>query len=308
MKLSIVIPCMNQLPLVRAVYNQLRTVTSQVEQEVEFVIIDNGSNPRIDESDVPGAKIVRFDKSVGVYPTFRIGFENTTGDVVAFFHSDLVVWEWNWNGRVIEEFGRRERLGMIGFIGSNQIDMAGGRGLGTTSSFMGKTLNLTSTHRDAKWEDISKGDTDKAQVVETVIQSWTGSPASAHGKVDSGFSNAAVVDGCAMIIRREAWNEIGYREDFPLHHFYDRLISTQLLEKKWQIGVLGIGIDHISGQTVNAEDGYKTIAREWMLSHGVKEGDVYLVNPDDGIYRIAEKMWLEEYRDRKHLVPITVNP
>lgn len=280
-KLSVVIPVLNQHDLTHAVVDQLFQVTDPT--EVEIVVIDNGSTvPFMDER----CNVLRFHKTLGVYPSFKDGFSFASGEIVAFFHSDLVIWENDWFNRVIEEFDKNERLGMIGFIGSNEIDPSGGRGLGTTSNFKGKILSREIGDKTMK---------------------WFGSPASIHGKVSSEFSKAVVVDGCAMIIRRKTWDEIGYREDFPPHHFYDRLISTQLLELGWQIGVLGIECDHFSGQTVSSEDAYHEMAKEWALKYLHQGGYVQTntgVNWDGTIYQEAERRWLKEYRDDKHIVPI----
>ena len=288
MKLSVVIPVMNQIDMASSVYSKLREVTNTVEQDVEFIIIDNGSSPKIDEMDFPGAKIDRHEKSIGVYPTFKRGFEISTGDVVAFFHSDLVIWEKGWNDRVMYAFEKNKRLGMVGFIGSNEIDSSGGRGLGTTSNFAG--FSLISSKKSLV------GTKDEYQM-------WAGSFAGVHGKVSGGITNAAVVDGCAMIIRREAWNVIGFRESFPLHHFYDRLISTQLLEKEWYIYVIGIQCDHFSGQTVNKEPAYHDMAEKWCRANvdtrfwcfDVRSGTY---NWDATIYQEAERQWMNEYRPK----------
>lgn len=285
MKLSIVFPVMNQLQLFRNVYSQLRKVTSTVEQDIEFVIIDNGSDIPITELDCPGATIVRNEKSIGVYPTFKQGFEITTGDIVAFFHSDLVVWESMWNIRLIERFEKNVKLGMIGFIGSSEIDTSGGRGLGTTSNFKGLVLV----------DEFQKGS-------HIGIKTWSGSPGYVHGKYSEDASKAAVIDGCAMILTREAWNKIGYRENFAPHHFYDRLISCQMLEGGYEIEVLGIACDHISGQTVNQEQAYHDFAKQWLLDHNYIVNDMSPIqNFDSAIYQIAEKMWFDEYKPKGYI-------
>jgi glycosyltransferase involved in cell wall biosynthesis len=288
MKLSIVIPCLNQSALTTRVVKEILRTTDFLTSQVELLVIDNGSDKPFGGFEGPFVKVIRNEKTVGVYPTFKQGFENTSGDVVAFFHSDLIIWEKDWNQRVIKEFVNDARLGMIGFIGSNEIDYCGGRGLGTTSNFQGLAT--------------SGGEQDEYKI-------WRGSDAKVHGKVSDEFSRAAVVDGCSMIIRRGTWNDIGYRTDFPPHHFYDRLISTQLLEKNWHIGVLGVACDHFSGQTVAHEQAYHDMAKEWSnkylhQGHMVKDGDK--VNWDSTIYQEAERRWLKEYRDEKHIVPIKI--
>lgn len=288
-KLSVVIPVLNQVDLAKATYKETRDNVDQTFDEVEFVIIDNGSDEPLNELDFEGAKIIRLEESVGVYPTFELGMKEAQGEYVAFFHSDLVVWEKGWNNRVVEAFEKNPLLGMIGYIGSNEIDGSGGRGLGTTSNFQGRALEA----------ETAEG-----------IKGWVGSAAAIHGKVSDGLSKAAVVDGCAMILRRKAYETIEFRRDFPIHHFYDRLISTQLLQKYWEIAVLGIACDHFSGYTTAHEKKYHECAEKWSRVHIPEErwerDGIGNINWDATIYREAERIWLGEYRDEIHFVPVRV--
>lgn len=277
--LSIVIPIHNQVDMAKAVYQQLVKTFKTYTPEV--VLIDNGSTVPLSQSDFPDAVIHRNEKSIGVYPTFEQGFKVAKGSIIAFFHSDLTVWEDDWALRVIHHFDMNDRVGMIGFIGSNEIDPSGGRGLGTTSNFMG--LGLINEHG----------------------KQWLGSAGYIHGKQSGGYSNAAVVDGCAMIISRHAWNVIGVVDGFPPHHFYDRLISTQLLRHHFLIAVLGIECDHFSGQTVNQEKGYQKMAWEWLVKNNIAHFALTDFdenhNYDADIYSLAEQQWLKEYRERGYV-------
>jgi len=279
MKLSVVIPVLGQNDMAHAVIDQL---FKTIPEGIEVVIIDNGSEvPFYDER----CKIVRFESNIGVYIAFQVGFEYATGDVVAFFHSDLVVWQSGWVERVLEHFNADEKLGMIGFVGSDEIDQMGGRGLGSTCNFQGRELN-----------------------------GLKGSKPSEHFymKESDGFSKAAVVDGCAIIIRRIAWDDLDFKEDWPVHHHYDRLISCQLLENGWGIGVLGIECDHFSGRSTG-EDGYNKLAEEWSREN-IPKAFWESTTDDKGfhydwnttIYKEAERKFLKEFRDTKHIIPIHV--
>lgn len=275
-KLSVVISVLNQIEMSKQCYMETYSNCSDNES-VEFIIIDNGSDTPITEEEFPNAKIVRNNENIGVYPTFKQGMEIAESPIVAFLHSDVVVWEIGWDKRVVDLFNEDKKTGMIGFIGSNEIDGLGGRGLGTASNFQGRKIGNGSL--------------------------WQGSPAEVHGGRISGKMKSAVVDGCVMVLSKKAWKEIGYRNDFPIHHFYDRLISTQLLEKGFSIYTLGIEFDHISGQTVNTQHKYSESGLKWLKENGKYTGGS---NIDQQIYWIAEKMWLDEYRDKKHLVPLKV--
>lgn len=274
------------------------------EQEVEVIVLDNGSDtpfqypertpihpsptltmksemgfPESEITRLCHTTIVRYEKSIGVYPTFWEGMKHANGDVLAFFHSDLIIYEKDWDLKVLDRFVLNQNLGLVGFIGSNEIDSSGGRGSGTCSNFQGNTVS-------------------------SPTNSWHGSPAGVHGSVTSGFVPSAVVDGCAMIFRRSCLSAIKQRPEFPPHHFYDRLLSCETMEKGYSIGTIGIECDHISGQTVNQEKKYDVMAREWAESHGFNMAGVH--NWDSVIYLEAERQWLTEYRYIKHFIPIKI--
>lgn len=285
MKLSVVFSIHNQFPLARvAIVNAARNITDK--KKSHFFIIDNASeNPLLNMTPTPDLLL---SENIGVYPLFWLALKHMSidpdirdSDVIAFLHSDLIITEPGWDRRVLAEFEKRPHLGLMGFIGSNQIDKAGGRGLGTTSNFQGNWYT----------EDDESGGEIK----------WKGSKAKIHGAVSSGYSRAAVVDGCAMVFRRSVLEQIKQRENFPPHHFYDRLLSSEVRELGYEIGVLGVACDHISGQTVNQEPGYAAMAEKWAMEHGLKLGNAH--NWDTVLYKEAERQWLSEYRDQKHLVP-----
>lgn len=280
MNISVVIPCLNQHELTTKILDQLSKV-STLDGVLEIVVLDNGSDVPFEYNDnLDRVRVIRYDETMGVYPTIFEGLRHTTGDIIANFHNDLIVWEQDWDLRVLRCFGENPRLGLIGFVGSNQIDPSGGRGLGTTSNFKGLELR-----------------SDSGRI-------WKGSAAHIHGAVSSNYSKGAVVDGCAMIFRREALSLIPQRTDFPPHHFYDRLLCTEMLERDWEVGVLGIACDHFSGQTVGPEPKYDQMARSWAEKHIPQAkwaGYPGSYSWDQTIYQQAERMWLEEYRAKGYV-------
>lgn len=288
MRLSIIIPVLNQYKLLKETLNLLAASTTGI--DTELILIDNNSDEggqRLKDAlnnigidwqafrKFNNLTIFNNDKNTGNYPVFEQALKVALGDVLAYFHSDLFVYEQGWDSRVCAEFDKNEKLGIIGFIGSSEIDNSGGRGLGTMSNFQGRQV----------------GD-------------FKGSPASVHGAVIPDLRPAVVVDGCSMIFRRKCLIDIGFKPDFPLHHFYDRLMCCQALEKDWQVGVLGIQSDHISGQTANQEQRYHNSAKEWIQEHlGIKEAK----NWDHELYKEAERQFLKEFRDEKHFIPVKVD-
>lgn len=256
--------------------------------DAELVVIDNGSDIPFREFVLDekmrgiAQTIIRHDQSIGVYPTFWDALSVAKGDVIAFFHSDTIVTEKNWDLRVLAAFNRDPQLGMVGFIGSNEIDAAGGRGLGTASNMQGDQYTS---------QDGLGG-----------VKTWQGSKAEVHGARLTGEAPAAVVDGCAMIFRRSVLEGIQQRPNMGPHHFYDKLLSSEVREHGYRMLTLGVGFDHISGQTVAHEPKYELMAQAWCEAHGIAKTH----NWDDAVYHESERVWLSEYRDAKHLVPCRV--
>lgn len=309
-KLTIVVPILNQYRLfVESLNMMVRNLESP---DVEFIIIDNDSDEggqRIKDAlnsigidwkearKLQELKVISNNHNIGCYPIYEQAFKIAKGQIIAYFHSDFFIYEKGWDRRVIAEFEKDPKLGLIGFIGSNEIDNWSGRGMGTMSNFQGRQ-----------------------------VKDWKGSKAEIHGKRIGDLQPGAVVDGCSMIFRRQCLFQIGFRENFPLHHFYDRLMSCQVLEKGFKVGVLGIECDHISGQTVSAEKKHHNVSEEWAKKHlGIEKpqdwaeknkdwvnnstGPAYQKVPkswDEVIYREAERILLKEYKYEKKFIPLRV--
>ncbi len=279
MKLAIVVPVLNEFDLADTAIDLMSAYLVPYENKnwtTEIIAIDNGSAKPFKRESI---HCVYLKKNIGVYPIFWEALKHTDADILAFFHSDLILAEPNWGKRVLEEFAKRPKLGLLGFVGSNEIDNDGGRGHGTTSNFQGN--------------ESMRQNADGTKTV------WKGSPAGMHGRCSDGYSQAAVVDGCAMIFRKEVLEKIKQRENFPPHHFYDRLLSCETREIGYEIGVLGIACDHISGQTVGANPDY---GKEWCEAHNLSMIETW----DKTVYLEAERQWLTEYRDVKKLIPCKV--
>ncbi|MHB8483454.1 MAG: glycosyltransferase [Nitrospiria bacterium] len=277
MKLCVVIPVLNQFEITEQC---LKFLCQKDPCPYDIIVIDNGS----DKTFTTGLKditVIRYDEPIGNYSVFKEALEYTDADIIAFFHSDFFVFEKDWSERVISEFERDSKLGLMGFVWSTEIDNAGGRGLGTASNFIDK--------------EVSDGK-----------RNWHTSGAEPHGRRITGFEYAAVLDGCSMIFRRAALMEIEKKENMTPFHFYDKLMSNQVLELGWKVGGLGIGCGHCSGQTVNAEDKVEQYFKKWALEHHVNPGGIG-TDWRNVIYLEAERQWLSEYRDRKHFIPLKVD-
>lgn len=317
-KLAIIFPVLNQHPLTRmAIEHAVNNLSG--DRDVDVIVLDNASDTPFDlyrnvvqrialkkelsadskESTVTSqtsdqkmatVHLIRLKENIGVYPTFWEGLKHTDADVIAYLHTDLIINEKGWDTRLLQAFGDN-KLGLVGFVGSHQLDSNGGRGFGTTSNFQGSIYQLSTGLIKEGWKEH---------------YDWRGSPAEAHGLRNSGYTRAAVVDGCAMVFRRSVLEFIKQRPEFPPHHFYDRLLSAEVREHGFEVAVLGIGCDHISGQTVNQENAYSRLAEAWCVNHGLSMEKENVHNWDSVVYREAERQFLKEYRDIKHLIPLSL--
>jgi hypothetical protein len=223
-------------------------------------------------------------------------------EVVIFTHNDLYMYEQSWDNRLLQEFGKDPELALVGVIGSREIDELGGRGLGTASNFQGK-----------------------------VGGNWA-----VHGSLVTGLMPSAIVDGCFMAFRWSDLDRLEIKQGLPPHHFYDKIISCQMLENNKHLGTLGLACDHESGQTANTSDKWVKTAKKWCEENlGITEPNQWYemnrewaetgrrqawehtrqVNGfDHAVYLESERRFLTEYRDQKGIVPreqgkrLRVNP
>ena len=312
-RISVVIGILNQFEITRQTIKYLLESAERPE-EIQFIFLDNGSKEDfhnfISQDEELNTLLsrgmrsfVREESNNGAYPyIFQKGMKKAYAPIVAFFHSDLFVYQKGWDVSIINHFEANPNLGLLGFIGSTQMDNHGGRGLGTHSNMQGLETN-SPTHN------------------------WKGSRGSIHGKQDAGFIiDGAVVDGCSMIFRKTTLEQIGFKDNYPIHHFYDRMMSLQVLEIGQKVGILGIEFDHISGQTANQEQDYQESAKKWFKEKlgldtpqqwaELRKDWVYGVNKnnpshgkvpeqyDHATYLEAEYLFLTEYRDSKHIIPV----
>lgn len=297
---SIVVGMLNQHELTREAVRMM-ILNLDHPEETEVIVIDNGSDeplttPANEIINVGEFRIICNEKNTGNYPMFKQGLELAQGHIVAFLHSDVFVYQKGWDTQVRAQFAGHDDLGLMGFIGSTELDNWGGRGMGTVSNMQGRQVGQ-----------------------------WKGSIGSVHGKVSGGMTiDGSVIDGCVMIFRKDVLEQIGFRDNYPVHHFYDRLMSAQIIEAGYKVGILGIEFDHVSGQTANTQQKYQNTAKEWFQAHlGVNTPQEWAElrkewvqrgnSPSKGkipdqwdyvCYLEAEYLFLKEYRDEKHLVPI----
>jgi GT2 family glycosyltransferase len=255
-----------------------------------LILLDNGSYTKCPEDLCNSEKVfgLRFPENMGSNAVFHmvVPFVNSmfpTIEILGFIHNDVAILEPAWDIRVLKAFDDDPKLGCLGFIGSNETDYSGGRGLGTTCNWMGKTYVT--------------GDA---------------SPAEVHGKRSSGLLPSATVDFCSMFFRKDLILSKLSLPEIP-HHFYDRIWCLELLEQGYHIATLGIASDHfgggigmckVPGEQVgvrNRYDCYKRFLDMEQIPYGPND------ELNQIVYDIGEKIYLNKWREDKRFIPLKVN-
>jgi glycosyltransferase involved in cell wall biosynthesis len=296
-RICAVVPILNQHEIAHKCLELLMVDNSP--EDFEILVIDGGSDVEF-HSELSNVTVIRFDEPIGVYPTFKIALENTRADILAFFHSDLFVENPRWWHQIEGAFKGDSRLGLIGTVGSKDWGFNGGRGR-TDMSFQGKIFS-------SEW----KGSTCEDNRADNIT---------------GGLRNSVVLDGCSMIFRRECLSSLPLDEWSMPHHFYDRVLCAMTLQSGWKIATLGIECDHISGQTANKENKYQEFGKKWAFenleitepnqwiekhrdwvnnSTNPSRGITEIPNWDQLIYQEAQRRFLLEYRDKRHVLPVSV--
>lgn len=276
-RLAVIVYSVNNIVWTRLALKHLRdTIDPELTQ---VFLVDNASDqPYFSEltpEEIGGiTRVLRYPLNIGGNAVFHRWitdkwFEGLgePPEFVAFFHCDLMLHEQHWDHRVIEVFEKDSKLNLIGFAGSNEIDPLGGRGAGTMLNYRG-----------AFFEGIGQA-----------------SPAEAHGRRMVGFEPAAVLDHMSMIFRRTELEQLTPQEgNFAPFHFYDRIMSCEVLERGGHIGVLGIDCDHFSGGTAGGSAKADTLMRNWLSANGISYDQD---RPDIKIYQISERLFKQKYMD-----------
>lgn len=265
-------------------YTQLaleHVLITHCSQCTEIVAVDNGS-PEPYPDDLPGDLLIRYEQNIGgnaVFHRWLIDdwFDGDPPEFLAFFHCDLMIHEVGWDKRVLAAFDADPQLNLIGFVGSNEIDEFGGRGGGTMLNYAGKFF-----------EGIGQA-----------------SPAEHHGRRMTGLEPAAVLDHCAMIFRRTALENITPQEGYYApEHFYDKIMSCEILEQGGHVAVLGVSVDHFSGGIGAGVAQAEALRIQWLNDQGViyPEGRSH-----DAVYIESERRFKNRFF-RNGFAPLKVMP
>lgn len=209
----------------------------------------------------PSLRVVFEDveNRVGPVALMQRGFEASTADIQAYLHDDVVVLERGWDERVLREFDDPS-VGVVGFGG------ALGHGA----------------------DDLYKSPYDLRQLGRIRYRSNT-RDAETHGERTTTVQDVAVLDGFALIVRRDVLSKarhkttplaiaLGYpqrQRGWPtenlIFHCYDYWLCAMAHQLGYRVRLVPVECVHYGGQT-STQSGYN----EWLQAkYGKTDADVH---------------------------------
>lgn len=246
----------------------------RVSREFNLLLINNGANEPVSVKSDTGTYsnlkrmvVLHNEKNMGYLPMLKQSLEYVgENDLLVFMHNDVLIWDENWDRYVRNVFDENPKLALAGLFGAPGVASDGGR-MFATSHMVGK-----------EW----------------------GTEGELHGTIMPHLSvkPASVLDSLCMIFRKKALDEVGIPDDWPPHHWSDRLFCTRFIEHGWKVAVLGLAFDHYGGGSGGTT--IDTFSQEWVLQNfgealGPEEANMRL-------YMEGLRIWNRDYADKLSLI------
>jgi hypothetical protein len=180
-------------------------------------------------------------KGKDVLPAFQEIYEKTKEPIIAYIHDDVVIHEKNWDLRVLREF-EDPSVGLVGFGGAKRHGSPDLYKTPYRPQQLGR-FGFMSNMRNAE----------------------------AHGARFTGECTVAVLDGFAVIVRREILDKWGgWPQGTACGYFcYDYAICCEARRQGYSIRLVGVDCDHLSGKTaslVQLKDDHAA-AHQWLYDN-----------------------------------------
>lgn len=225
-----------------------------------FLIIDNGS-------EVPyqtWLPTIRNEDNKGCLAGLRQGLEECSTEFLTFMHNDVLVHENAWDLVVAKAFDDHPNLGLLGFFGAPGVAPNGGR-VGSKSRMLG-----------TEWGTL-----------------WN-----LHGGLleRDELMPSSVLDSLCMIFRVDYLRQIGIPDDWPPHHWFDRLFCVKMIKAGYDVATIGIEFDHRGGSSTGQV--YDDFVIKWGEDNNIQEGE----NADIIMYNKGLQLFLNEYSHESPLL------
>jgi len=164
---------------------------------------------------------------------------NTQSDIIAYMHDDVMIYEKDWDIRVLTEF-EDPTVGMVGF--------GGARGHGDPQMYQ-KPYELVQLARRGFMSNMRT--------------------AEAHGVRFTGNRDVAVFDGFALFVRRPILDKWGGWPDSDKtgigYWVYDYAISCEVRRQGFRNRLVGVDCEHLGGKSPSIRQNENIeAAHEWL--------------------------------------------
>jgi len=176
-------------------------------------------------------------EAAGFLYKLQWGYEEVHADVIGYCHSDLSIHDQGWEARVLDEF-KWPNVGVVGFVGAT--------GLGHDDIFK-IPYSYTQLARCDVWSNLTD--------------------AEAHGQRLIGSKRVAVVDSCAVFVRRDLLVRCG---GWPLgaypnsSHCTDLWVCLMAHRMGMRTQVVGVSATHTGG-------GKGEVGSKWLEARGTDD-------------------------------------
>jgi len=271
MKLTLAIPIMNQLHDAKGPLGTFRFNTSD---DVEWMIIDNGSTDPVEEFvrrflKPKRLKYIRNEENIGLVKTMQQAYENCETEILAISHNDVFIYEKDWDKRVLSYFKEIPKLGAASFFGAQGCGPRGER-------IQDIPMYLPPTTM-AGMSNLLEGEL--------------------HGFIlEKEWHPCAIFDGLIMIFSMEMLKKgNGFDQRYYYHHIYDRDASLESIRRGYNNIVVNVPCHHLCGLTANRSE-----YQSWVDKKVNKQnftGDKWTHDTNSDLF---EQKW-------KDVLPIYVN-
>jgi hypothetical protein len=153
---------------------------------------------------------VELPSNVGIPAALDRLYRESSEDVLFFIHDDVLIYEEDWDGKLLRFFDSQPRAALIGLGGAKKLDQ-----------------NLVRHGFRSRMRD------------------WR-----THGQWAPACERAAVIDGFAFAARRSFLDAIGGFAWWPFpHHGYDYALGMMAIQHGWEIWIAPFSCDHLGSRT-----------------------------------------------------------
>lgn len=239
-RIGVAVLVLNQQEMTQKFLDTLRAYEGSA--KFPLLIIDNGSTPPVRDWLIglrEGDNVLRNSENVGVMPGLNQAWRILKGstDYIFYPHNDLLIYEKNWDDKLVRVLSSLPECGVAGFYGAKAIGVPGIYKTPYQMQQLVRMGNVSACYR---------------------------MNAAIHGFLPpSGETEeVAVMDGFSLIVRTELLNKLdGFDRSYPPHHNYDNDISLESLDKGYKNYVIAMDADHLGGRTDVGEDWTKPFGK-----------------------------------------------